>query len=125
MPTAGRMRTVQSKSEASVALCSTCGNSVVTAQSNTVTGVSLLREELEPHGNTELSHKHASVGVNARCLARRHELLPVCFLFVSSFLSLLPQIAGHQATHSTASVFLPVGCDPADCYVCFRSSSML
>lgn len=57
MPTAGRMRTVQSKSEASVALCSTCGNSVVTAQSNTVTGVSLLREELEPHGKlTESSH---------------------------------------------------------------------
>lgn len=55
MPTAGRMRMVQSNSEA-VALC-TCGNSVVTAQSNTVTGVSLLREELGPHGKlTQSSH---------------------------------------------------------------------
>lgn len=48
MPTAGRMRMVQSNSEASV---------VVTAHSNTVTVVSLLREELEPHGKlTQSSH---------------------------------------------------------------------
>lgn len=57
MLTAGRMRMARSYSEASMALCSTCGNRVVTTQSNTVTVVQLLREELVPNGKlTQSSH---------------------------------------------------------------------